>query len=184
MSARQVLKKKIYKAKEKGLDTSELELKLENMGYTLSQQLQMKQSEITEIYRKLDRCNYESSIVDKYMGKINQLDPEIRKLKEEINKDKPKKWELPYSIKHLINKRGFYGYETVQKVEKSLSKIQPKNIEIISNSENTRYIVLSVDGKKMRFNLMSKKQFVSQNHYWLSKKNCKYDYTNCVKHIY
>jgi hypothetical protein len=144
----------------------------------------MKQSEITEIYRELDSHNYSSSIIDMYIKEINQLDNEIRKLKEEINKDKPQKWELPYSIKHLINKRGIYGYETVKKVEKTLSKIKPKNIKIISNSENTRYVVLSVDGKEIRFNLMSKKQFVSKNYYWLLKKDCKNDYTNCVKYIY
>jgi hypothetical protein len=117
----------------------------------------MKQSEITEIYRKLDNFNYEPLILDKYMEKINELNFEIKNLKEEIDKDKPQKWELPYSIKYLIKKRVIHDNEIVQKIEKTLSEIKPKNIEIISNDKNTRFIILSVDGEKMRFNLMSKK---------------------------
>lgn len=152
MSERQRLKKDIYKRKKIGLATDDLENQLLSMPYSIKQQLNMKMAKSSELisFLKKDPLNH------KYHRELKQLDTDILKLREEIDED----YRLPYSIRKIIDGINYgKGYD----IEKKLSELRPKKVEIFENMENARYIKLLLDDHLLlRFNIFSKKEMLTR----------------------
>jgi len=188
MSLRQQIKKKIYKAKQENKDTSVLEEELRVLSLDNKVILQQKLGQINELYKAMEVEDFSPVIIDKIMPFTNKLDLEIRAIKEEIEPDI--EWELPYFIKRIVKDK-CYQYDRFLEIENYIKNLKPKNIEILENDKNTRYIVISIDGIKKRFNIMTKKEIIGKNYYWLSQKidpytyrKVKCNYTNLLKYIY
>jgi len=192
MNARQRLKKEIYKSKQLGLDTAELQQKLADLSNNPEVLVAQKLGEYNELFNLMKADDFSSYSYEKYYPKIGKLDIEIKALRQTINDNKEPIWEVPYFIKKIIKDRNGYSYsDIVEEINDFYKESKPKNIEVTTNDKKTRYIVLEANGISKRFNLMTKKEFVSQNSYWLLRKNipgsykiCKYNYTNCLKYIY
>jgi len=187
MSIRQQLKKKIYKRKQSGLDSIELEKQLQSLSSTDEVILAQKQTRYNEIYEIMDTNNFSSEILDKFMNEWNELSKSITKLKEKLFIPQ---WQVPYNVKYIIRKRSSYDIDTLKNIYDFYKDLEPEEIKIIDNDVKTRYIVLSVNGKEKRFNIETKKEFVDKNYYWLSKKldertfrRIKINYTNVIKYI-
>jgi len=188
MSLRQQIKKKIYKAKQENKDTSSLEEELRILSLDNKVILQQKLGQINELYTAMEAEEFNPVILDKLIPATNKLDLEIRAIREEIEPDI--RWELPYFIKRILKDK-CYQYDRFLEIDDYIRDLKPKNIEVIENSKNARYVILSLDGVHKRFNVMTKNEIISKNYYWLSKKldpdtyrRVKCNYTNLLKYIY
>ena len=140
MSQRSMLKKKIYKLKQDGKDTSILEKQLSKIKLSPEQVLHQIR---TAIIRDIHTNNIE-------------LEEKYKNLCKEVY---GKKWVLPYRIKYLLNQR--YSY-LGDKVSDDLSLFMPKTVEIKSIDKNQRFIVLLVNNERMRINVETKQAFSSK----------------------
>lgn len=63
-------------------------------------------------------------------------------------------------------------------------KYEIDTFSVIESPDNHRYVKLEINGEIIRYNYLSKSEFVSRNWYWLQHKSCQWNYKNAVKFKY